>query len=221
MSKPLLIDLFCGAGGASEGYRRAGFRCVGLDLKPQKRYPFDFAIADLSKPWPFNGSPALVHASPPCQGYSPTRAIHGRRAGGIIDEVREWLMATDAPWVIENVPGARHSMRTGLFTGSHTITLCGEMFGLRVIRHRLFECSWPIRQKPHLAHKGLAQSFDRPRRKGEWHYVTVAGHNYLADEGREAMGIDWMTCDELSQAVPPAYTEWIGREFLKRGRNHP
>lgn len=209
-----LLDLFCGAGGAAVGYHRAGFtEIVGVDIKPQKNYPFTFVQADALEYLAEHGSEFdVIHASPPCQGYSVLAAMHPTGEWpDLIPPVRAALIATGVPNVIENVEAARLLSRPALF-GAHGILLCGSMFGLGIARgqlrrHRLFEGSTLLRQ-PACQHRGRA--------------VGVYGHGghsgkhrmlYRA-EAAEAMGIDWMTRDELAQAIPPAYTEFIGRQLL-------
>lgn len=204
MTRPLVLDLFCGAGGAAMGLYRAGFDVIGVDHKPQPRYPFSFVQADALNP-PFDLAEFdLIWASPPCQAYSKTRAIHGNEYPDLIAATRRQLEASGAHYVIENVPGAplRSPMR-----------LCGTMFGLRVIRHRLFETSfWML--APDCGRHGSTNSHRAYSTGAE--FVTVAGNNYRRVEGMEAMGIDWMlTRDEVSEAIPPAYSEFIGRAALQ------
>lgn len=225
MSRPVLLDLFCGAGGCAVGYHRAGFDVVGVDIKPQPRYPFTFIQDDavrfletlLIGAWAGNGNRAwlvgdfaAIHASPPCQRYSVGRHIHasGQRHPDLVDRVRDLMVEADIPWVIENVMGA--PLRTSAM-------LCGLMFGLRVLRHRLFECSHVLFVPRHPKHpKGNLTNSCQGYSTGETGFVCVAGHNFVRTAGAEAMGIDWMkTREELSQAIPPTYTEFIGRQLLR------
>lgn len=217
MARPLLIDLFCGAGGASMGYYRAGFDVLGVDHEPQKRYPFDFIEGDVFQLWdslPHERAAAYA-ASPPCQAYSVTRYIRG--GADHPDHVagtRDLLWRTGKPYAIENVPGAPLK---------NPIVLCGTMFpGLRVYRHRLFECRPAVWFPP-----AACCHWGRPMPSainGAFHtldnqdFITVAGNRYRASDGRRAMGIDWMTRAELSQAIPPAYTEFIGRHLMRAVR---
>jgi DNA (cytosine-5)-methyltransferase 1 len=195
--KPRLLDLFCGAGGAAMGYHRAGFDVVGVDIEPQPRYPFEFHQAN-ALTFPLDGFDA-IHASPPCQAYSWAARRWDVARADLVAPTRNLLRATGLPYVIENVPGAP------LIS---PIRLCGEMFGLEVIRHRLFESTVPMVAPAHLRHRGTVR---------DGTYVTVAGHGGDNIRGRgsradkqRAMGIDWMSDAELNQAIPPDYTEWIG-----------
>lgn len=206
MSRLKLLDLFCCAGGAGMGYHRAGFEVVGVDIKPQPRYPFEFHQADaiafcLKHGHEFD----VIHASPPCQGYSVTKSLSKSNAPLLILATRQALKSIGCPYVIENVAGARRDM-------INPITLRGNMFGLRVIRDRLFEVNPWIMSPPLIAVDGSTNSHRGMSTGGE--YICVAVHNFLADEARKAMGIDWMTSRELAQAIPPAYTEWIGRQLI-------
>ena len=206
--KPLLLDLFCGAGGAAMGYSRAGFDVIGVDIEPQPHYPFRFIQAD-ALTFPLEGFDA-IHASPPCQDHSAlaTRAgLHG--TGWMLAATRERLQQQPRPWAIENVNGAP--------LAAHFI-LCGSMFGLtlgrwQLRRHRLFETSGWFGLTPPCAH-------NRPA-------LGVYGHGSSHPEGhpkgskasaalaREIMRIDWMTMAELGQAIPPAYTEYIGQQLME------
>jgi DNA (cytosine-5)-methyltransferase 1 len=205
VNAPRLLDLFCGAGGCSAGYHRAGFDVVGVDINPQRHYPFEFHQAD-ALTFPLDGFDA-VHASPPCQAYS--QSAQSQRAAGkqypdLLGPTRAALQAAGLPWAIENVPGA--PMRPDF-------RLCGCQFGLELRRERWFEVSWPASQ--------LAAPCYHPHP-----VVSVAGHgtpawarrqlgyNPTIAHYRAAMGIDWMNRDELSQAIPPAYTEYIGGQML-------
>lgn len=206
-----LLDLFCGAGGAAMGYARAGFDVVGVDIKPQPHYPFDFIQAD-AMTFPLNGFD-VVHASPPCQRYSDLARRNGNAEAwpDLVRAVRMRLTTINIAWVIENVEGAPLINPT---------VLCGTMFpGLRVLRHRLFESNIPLTAPPHKPHPLV---YTRDKRKphygqlNEWTSPVMVngGGNCSAAAARDAMGIDWMTKDELNEAIPPAYTEWIGRQLL-------
>lgn len=214
-SKLRLLDLFCCAGGAAMGYHRAGFEVVGVDRHPQRNFPFEFIQADaLTLDLEFLRSFDAIHASPPCQSYSDLakRNGNGHKWPRLIEPVREMLIATGLPFVIENVEGAPLI---------DPAILCGTMFpGLRVIRHRLFESNFPIYPPPHRPHP-LVHTFDK--RKSHYGkldqntaFVQVTGGgNCSVANARAAMGIDWMTKPELNEAIPPAYTEFVGRELLR------
>lgn len=210
-----LLDLFCGAGGAAVGYHRAGFdEIVGVDIKPQPRYPFTFVQGDALVYVAAHGCEFdAIHASPPCQAY--TRLAFKRpelRANYpmLVDAMRELLAVTGRPWVIENVPDA--DLRNAMI-------LCGASFGLRVYRHRAFESSVFLMNMPHHKHRERIKAPGAGGRMAVYvgnpaHMMTVAGHMFSARAGRIAMGIDWMTRDELAEAIPPAYTEFIGSQLI-------
>lgn len=203
MSKPRLLDLFCGAGGAAVGYHLAGFGVVGVDIRSQPHYPFEFHQAD-AMTYPLEGFDA-IHASPPCQRYSSLKSKTSRDWPDLVAPVRERLSRYGRPWVIENVMPA--PLRSG-------VVLCGLMFGLRTHRHRRFESS-ELMLQPTL-HDGpypRTSTFKRKKQLDEGLLISVTG-NVGSYCGPLAMGIDWMTGDELSEAIPPAYTEWIGRALL-------
>lgn len=210
MGRPRLLDLFCGAGGAAMGYHRAGFEVVGVDLHPQRNYPFEFHQSDALE-FPLDGFEA-VHASPPCQAYSDLKHRTGREYPDLVDVVRASLEDSGCEWIIENVEGA--PLR-------NPVVLCGTMFpGLRVLRHRLFETSFHVDQPVHPRHPLV---FTHDKRKS--HYgkldqdtsfvqVTGGGNCKVANK-RSAMGIDWMTGRELNEAIPPAYTEHVGDALMR------
>jgi len=203
---PVLLDLFCGAGGCSKGYADAGFDVVGVDVNVQKNYPFEFVQAD-AMTFDLNGFD-VIHASPPCQRYTQLGTREDLSGyPDLVDATRERLTRSGKPWVIENVPGS--PLR-------EPIVLCGGMFGLRAYRHRLFESSEALTAPEHKPHTVRVNRRGENRRE-HWNnggFITITGDvgTYC---GPEAMGIDWMTGNELSQAIPPAYTEWIGRQLLK------
>jgi DNA (cytosine-5)-methyltransferase 1 len=215
-SRPRLLDLFCGAGGAAMGYHRAGFDIVGVDIKPQSHYPFEFHQANalavlehMEQPsvWGFDA----IHASPPCQRFS---AMSSCRPGlsdeyaDLIWQTRRRLQEVGLPYVIENVPG---SPLLG------PVILCGQMFGLELYRHRLFEASFSLPTPEHPPHVLPAS------RAGHWTpgtVMSVAGHVAPIAKAREIMGIDWTTREELSEAIPPAYTEHVGA-YLMTAINAP
>jgi DNA (cytosine-5)-methyltransferase 1 len=196
------------------GYHRAGFEVVGVDINPQPHYPFEFHQAD-AMTFPLEGFD-VIHASPPCQGYSVTRSIHGGSdAPLLVGKVRERLKRNGLPYVIENVEGAPLI---------NYVLLCGSMFdGLKVYRHRLFECDPQIIFPPATCN----HKYVMPPSKGQYHsldkheFITCVGHNFKAKDGRIAMGIEWMARSELAQAIPPKYTEWIGRQLMEYLRRAP
>lgn len=212
-----LLDLFCGAGGAARGYADAGFEVVGVDINLQPNYPFPFVRADALQfvPWLNSERFDAIHASPPCQHYSDLahRNGNGDDWPDLVAQVRDLLVATGLPYVIENVEGAPLK---------DPVTLCGTMFpGLRVLRHRLFETNWPL--VPPAVHPRHPLVFTHDKRKA--HYglldqdtsfvqVTGGGNCTVANKA-DAMGIDWMTGQELNEAIPPAYTRFIGRQLVR------
>lgn len=219
--RPTLVDLCCCAGGASVGYWRAGFDVVGVDVAPQPNYPFRFVQGDAvmwlaDYVYERRGNVDAFHVSPPCQRWSDL-AKRNRNAGAwpdLIDEFRRLLIRSGVPYVIENVPEAPLI---------NPAILCGTQFdGLRVIRHRGFECSFPL--GPLRVHGKHPLVFTHDKRKA--HYgqldqdtsfvqVTGGGNATLANK-LDAMGIDWMRSHhEVNEAIPPAYTEWIGKQLME------
>jgi DNA (cytosine-5)-methyltransferase 1 len=209
-----LLDLFCCAGGAGMGYHRAGFSVVGVDISPQPRYPFEFVQAD-ALTFPLDGFDA-IHASPPCQDYS--RSLRHMATGypRLIEQVRDRLTAAGLPWVIENVPGAPLPHQTDLF-GAHGVELCGSMFGLHIRRHRLFECSFPVAPPRGCDHSG--EIINPYNHKARQRFRAVHGADPRRGAWQAEMGVPWMTDPESSEAVPPAYTEHIGRQLSAAVRN--
>jgi DNA (cytosine-5)-methyltransferase 1 len=224
MTRPLLLDLFCKAGGASVGYHRAGFDVIGVDIEPQPHYPFLFWQADalavlaiLTKVGYYDDISLAdgislddidaIHASPPCQDHSSLRHVHSERhgTGWLLAATREALQRTRLPWVIENVPGA--PMRADY-------KLCGCMFGLpRLRRERWFETNPQLfDMRPPCYHIGPAVTVCGHGAQGSYEYVDGVAPTQA--DRKAAMGIDWMNRDELAQAIPPAYTEFIGRQLL-------
>lgn len=187
-----MLDLFCGAGGAAMGYHRAGFDVTGVDIKPQKNYPFAFVQDNALDYCREHGHEYdAIHASPPCQRYANVTRWRGIQEShpDLVPQTRTELIRADVPWVIENVSNA--PIRPDLI-------LCGSHFGLNVIRHRWFETSWrEFSLLPSCGHDG-ALPFEH---KGERAYA-------------DAMGCQWMTAVEAREAIPPAYTEFIGRQVL-------
>jgi DNA (cytosine-5)-methyltransferase 1 len=208
--RPRLLDLFCGAGGAAMGYHRAGFDVVGVDIKPQPHYPFEFHQAD-AMTYPLDSFNA-IHASPPCQDHMETpHRKHG--TGWMLEQTRRRLKNQSAPWVIENVPNRRAPHMRADYA------ICGCMVGLPLRRVRWFETSWGgFELHPTHRHDGPVVSVVG---HGTPTWVrSKLGYNPTITHYREAMGIDWMNRDELSQAIPPAYTEWIGTRLLEHVSTH-
>ena len=222
--KPKLLDLYCKAGGAAMGYYKAGFEVVGVDIEPQPNYPFKFIKADaIHYVIEYGHEYDIIHASPPCQKYSNSTALfraNGKEYADLVAVTRKALQFVNKPFVIENVPGA--PIR-------NDIVLMGHMFGLKVLRKRHFETSFFVLQPGIPKPNGTVRDGD---------FVSVFGHaSYGKSKGdktpkfkkktiREtwayAMGIDWYMKDvELSESIPPAYTEYIGKQAIELLFNKP
>ena len=226
MSKPKLLDLFCGAGGCAKGYQEAGFYVVGVDINPQPRYCGDeFIQGDALEFCGRLGHEfSVIHASPPCQAYCAMKTMtNSREHPMLIEAVRETLVKTGLPWIIENVHGA--PLRDALM-------LCGSMFGLesngfQLRRHRYFESNVTLtRNGMRCQHApktlGVYGAKVRNIAQEKRHYAKPKDTRGLPvgvvlpqSWGFEAMGIDWMKIDEASEAIPPAYTEWIGKQIMQ------
>lgn len=225
------LDLFCKAGGAGMGLHQAGFEVTGIDIEPQKNYPFTFLQGDVLK---INIERArqfdLIWASPPCQAHSALKVLHNaKKHMDLIPQTRALLKAIGKPYVIENVIGAPLV---------DPVRLCGTMFGLGVKdadlrRHRIFETSFSVEQLQcnHGARATIGVYGDHIRNRKRT--IAPTGHDLVANstarrlnreagypdftiaDGYEAMGINWMVRDELSQAIPPAYSKYLGEQFLR------
>ena len=226
-----LLDLFCGAGGAAMGYHRAGFEVVGVDVAFQKHYPFEFHQADALEYMAEHGREFdVIHASPPCQAFTSLKTMwNAKEHADLVGPTRAALEKIGKDYIIENVVGAPLIA---------PFMLCGTMFGLGVgkaelRRHRLFEATFEVGLLTPCAHGlranviGVYGGHGRDRRRTVGVYGGAGGHSkrdrgiqeYNTAERAEAMGIDWMTGAELSQAIPPAYTEWIGKQLLAHFAN--
>jgi DNA (cytosine-5)-methyltransferase 1 len=215
--RPRLLDLFCCAGGAGMGYHRAGFEVVGVDAEPMPRYPFEFHQADalefLAAHWQEFDA---VHASPPCHDHSKLQVTTGidYGTGDLLGKTLDLLLALGVPFIVENVDSA--SVRAEMARAANTYAvLCGSMFGLevrhgsfllQVRRHRLFATSFRGTALDVTGHGMQGREYRRRRELG-------LPFDTLADR-REAMGIDWTDREELSEAIPPAFTEYLGGLLL-------
>lgn len=222
-ARPRLLDLFCGAGGAAKGYADAGWDVIGVDLNPQPNYPYEFVQEDAlavlralprgarigdergHSRWDF----AAIHASPPCQNKSRMTNCRPGLAEtypDLIGPVRELLIEVGLPWVIENVEGS--DLRDPVW-------LCGFMFGRALYRHRGFETNWPLAQPKHPEHVIPAS------KAGHWKpgtIMSVAGHVAPVALARAVMEMGWTTREELAEAIPPYYSEHVGRALIEHLR---
>ena len=214
-----LLDLFCGAGGASVGYDHSGFDVTGIDIKDQPNYPFKFIKADaidfLKK---YGHNYDIIHASPPCQGYSKhtkpnSKHVHyskGSDEPRLIDMVRK-LIPKDKFYIIENVMGAKNELK-------NPIMLCGNMFGLPISRHRLFEINFDFKSPTHLNCRGIAKKYALDNNI-DYRDMSVCGKSRrkgCIDTWKELTGNYWMIhAHELSESIPWFYTHLIGSTLLK------
>lgn len=219
--RPLLIDLFCGAGGAADGYHRAGFEVIGVDIVDQPDYPFRFCKADALDVLEYGGIVGgvnlfdfqVIHASPPCQSYTAMSNRWGSDHPELIAQVRDRI-PEGVPYVIENVDGARRDMAEPI------VRLTGEMFELSVHRPRLFELGgwYTLSSPPPPRGEAVVAVYGKPDGRRLW--TRTDGSELRAwssiEEGQQALGIDW-TDDwhQLREAIPPSYTEWIGSRLLE------
>jgi len=209
MDKPRLLDLFCGAGGAAMGYSRAGFEVVGVDINPQPHYPFRFILAD-ALTYPIEGYVA-IHASPPCQSYTRKRSSWGRERTNFIEHpdllavTRDKLLSSKLPYVIENVEGSPIKSQ---------VMLCGSMFKLNIHKHRYFESNKLLGDVPGECSRSV------------FLYNPWSGPGRTIAKFREAQGTPWIPMaggasrkrgitGDLYNAIPPAYTEWIGGRIMR------
>jgi len=223
MNRPVLLDLFCGAGGAARGYADAGFTVVGFAIEEQPNYPYCFYQGDAltiarkvrqEMPWV-----VAVHASPPCHDYSTSTGTDRKARGDkgtawMLPAVRERLERLGLPYVIENVQGARKHM-------IDPVRLCGSSFGMDIRRHRYFETNWPLTAPPcdHAWQTPRFRSLMWKNRQAGVLASVVGVHGHLQYPGeweirQRAMGIDWMTNDELCESIPPTFTEHIGNQLM-------
>lgn len=214
-----VLDIGCCQGGASRGYELAGLsRIVGIDIEEQPRYPYEFVLGDglkMLEDADFVGQFDFIHASWHCQFYLPGNL----KKPGAPDDIpmgRDLLNATGKPWVMENVI-------TAPLRKEHSIVLCANTFGLRTYRHRRFEYSAGLRLKApkHLPHlKPTSTSNEVTKWNAGWHMSVTGGYKTNGGKpwpyGVGTMGIDWMNRYGCSQAVPPVYTEWIGKQVLQQ-----
>lgn len=209
-ARPRLLDLYCGAGGAAWGYWLAGFEVVGVDVESQPHYPFEFIRGDaLEALAEFDGAYDAIHASPPCQDYTTMNNRHGSKSPRLIVPTRDLLEQTGLPYVIENVPGAKRFLRS-------PIELTGEMFGLRVHRPRYFESNMMLLAPPRpRRQENPVAVYGKNDQRRLWTRVDGSElHAATLEEARDAMGIDWMDWDEIREAIPPAYCEYVGTQLL-------
>jgi DNA (cytosine-5)-methyltransferase 1 len=204
----ILLDLFCGGGGAGEGYQRTGFDVVGIDISDHEK-SFSRVGQFFQMDWKdgldkFLSIADVIHASPPCQRYSQLtkwgRKDRVETHPDLLEPVREALIKSDKPYIIENVP------RAPLI---NPIMLCGWTFGYEIYRHRLFETNMPLVAPEHRKHEAKSSS---PGHWKEGTFISVAGHFAPAKLARQVMDIDWMSNSELSESIPPYFTEHLGRQ---------
>lgn len=205
---PTLLDLYCGAGGAAVGYHRAGFdKIIGVDNRTQKNYPFGGVLMDAIKALQSKSLSKvdLIHASPPCQFYSVASFMYEGHQD-LIAETRYWLEQSGRPYIIENVP------RAPLL---YPIQICGSGLGMqRIRRHRLFESNFPL-VGTECRHEILIEPLTVTGNSENSKSYPYRSLPHGLEARQEAMGINWMNSKELSQAIPPAFTEFIGRQFLQ------
>lgn len=216
-----LLDLYCCAGGAAKGYADVGFEVVGVDICPQPNYPYEFHQADAIEFVKEHGHEFdAIHASPPCQTFSRTKTLHDNEHPDLIEPTRDALVASGKPWVMENVVGAPLIDPIKL-SGQHFNMTAPDVDGvpLKLVRHRLFESNIVLRVPDSFhanRHIQTASVYgagggwtpkhrDNPDRRG--------GYIPHTDVIKKLLGIDWMSKHEMSQSIPPVFTEWVGGQL--------
>jgi DNA (cytosine-5)-methyltransferase 1 len=221
-----LLDLFCCAGGASMGYHRAGFEVTGVDIKDQPSYPFKFIkgdVIEILKDKDFLNSFDVIHASPPCQGYSKATKpdsiyVHysqGKDTPKLIEPVRNALINTGEYYIIENVAGAKEYL-------IEPFRLTGYMFNMPIERTRYFECNFPVAELKNITKRGYSKKYAEENGI-DYRDMSVTGKSRRKgsiDVWRKVMDMHWPKRGwELTEAIPPAYTKYIGEQLLKYESN--
>lgn len=211
--KPRLLDLFCGAGGCTKGYQDAGFYVVGVDNRPQPNYCGDeflcVDVLELGVEFITEGNFSAVHASPPCQAYTTMNNRHASSSPPLITETRKLLVESGLPYVIENVPGAKKWLVSPFL-------VTGAMVGIKAMRPRLFETSFPVMlPPPNVSPSETVAVYGKNDGRRLWTRTDGSELRVASLEvGREGMGIDWMDWDELKEAIPPTFTALIGHQLM-------
>jgi len=205
------LDLFCCEGGAGMGYALAGYMVTGVDIVPRPRYPFKFVLGDALEYLEAHGHEYdLIHASPPCQGYSHlTPDAHKSKYPKLIPKLREMLQQLGKPYVIENVAGARHELE-------NPVMLCGSMFGLRTQRHRYFETNFHIAAPSACDHTLIPLLVTTASKASREKRFALGMKPKSVKNAPAAYGIDWMSCDGLKESIPPAFTRHIGEAAMRQ-----
>jgi DNA (cytosine-5)-methyltransferase 1 len=208
MKKFRVLDLYCKAGGSAKGFQRCNFYVVGIDIEDQPRYVGDkfYKTDAIEYLLEYGKEFDLINASPPCQKYTKSAKQwrkEGKEYPDLIEKTRDALRIVGKPYVIENVPNAPLI---------DPIYLNGSYFGLLVHRPRFFETNFPIEQ-PDIPKTKNPIKMGRPIKEGD--IIQPVGHFSGKKYAEKQMQIDWMTVEELANAIPPAYTEWIGKQWLK------
>lgn len=221
VNRPLLLDLYCCQGGASRGYIDAGWDVVGNDMLPQRRYPYPIHVGDALQVLHelnegrgvdfgarriYLSDISAAHASPPCQAHTKAWKIQKREHPRLIAPTREGLEALGVPYIIENVEDARPELR-------EPVMLCGAMFGIETYRHRLFESNVALAVPDHPEH--LHRLTKMGRRPVDGEYMHIVGNFTDPERARRIMGMPWASRDGLREAIPPVYTEVLGRQLLE------
>lgn len=210
--RPRLLDLFCGAGGAAMGYHRAGFDVIGIDLHPRRCYPFECHQDDaleflMASEWPVTFD--VIHASPPCKTHSSINTLPRPQMRlfdpnpDLLTPTLELLRQRPTPWIVENVPAAKPMPAS-------SVTVCGSAFGLKVRRHRLFASSVPLvgTECDHAAQGRTLGVYGHGG--GFMKGAAIARRGEFAD----LLGMPWADWRGAAQAIPPAYTEYLGRQLI-------
>jgi DNA (cytosine-5)-methyltransferase 1 len=202
-----VLDLFCCQGGAGKGYADAGFEVVGVDVSPQKRYPFTFVQADAIAYLLEHGHEFdFIHASPPCQFDSVTAQLNDSEHPDLIEPTIEALETVGVPWVVENVGGALPKL-------ANAVMLCGAPFGLHTYRHRYFKTGgWTLPQPEHPKHEHKNVKMGRALKTGDWYHAV--GNFSGVEYARQDMRVPWMNRDGVRECIPPVYAEYVGLAFL-------